>query len=278
MSLQVEGKPTHGPEKAMPLEEPPSSQADENIETSLVEEFDKACALMPTQDTLPGCQGTPMETERHRKQKNLLVDSLEPWLGERGYVGSNMLMYHSRKQLKNNFKGPDVFVTLGLGNRERKSWVVWQECKTPDVVIELYSYNTPQSDKTSKKDVYENQLKVAESFWFDPFNPTDFHGFRMIGRVYQELPLKNDCFTSQSLGLKLLLWHGFYKNIETTWLRWATLDGDLLLLPEEIEAQRADAEAQRAEQERQQKEQAQERAERLAQILREQGIDPDQLS
>jgi len=278
MSLQVEGKPTNDPENGPPLEKPPSSWALENLETSFVEEFEKVCALMPTQDTLPGCQGTPMETERHRKQKNLLVDSLEPWLGERGYVGSNMLMYHSRKQLKNNFKGPDVFVTLGLGNKERKSWVVWQECKTPDVVIELYSYNTPQSDKTSKKDVYENQLKVAESFWFDPFNPYYFYGFGLLGGVYEQLPFLNDGLTCEQLGLKLIRWHGLYKNIETTWLRWATLDGDLLLLPEEIEAQRADAEAQRADQERQQKEQAQERAERLAQILREQGIDPDQLS
>jgi hypothetical protein len=46
-----------------------------------------------------------------------------------------------------------------------------------------------------------------------------------------------------------------------------------------IEAeQRAEAETQRAEKERQQKEQAVERAARLAQILREQGIDPDKLT
>jgi hypothetical protein len=76
------------------------------------------------------------------------------------------------------------------------------------------------------------------------------------------------CFISQKLGLKLIRWRGLYKNVEATWLRWAMLDGDLLLLPAEIEAQRADLE-------RQQKEQALQRAERLAQRLREQGIDPD---
>jgi len=52
------------------------------------------------------------------------------------------------------------------------------------------------------------------------------------------------------------------------WLRWATLDGELLLLPDEAAEQRAKAETQRADA-------AEQRAERLAQLLREQGIDPD---
>lgn len=69
--------------------------------------------------------------------------------------------------------------------------------------------------------------------------------------------------------------HGVYKNVDTTWLRWADLEGNLLLLPEESEARRADNEARRADSERQQKELALQRAERLARILREQGIDPE---
>ncbi|RKZ55006.1 MAG: Uma2 family endonuclease [Candidatus Parabeggiatoa sp. nov. 3] len=238
----------------------------------VVKSFHDAVPLLPTQNNLPDGDGVPMETERHKKQMDLLVDSLEPWLGERGYVGGNMFVYFSLKQLKNeDFKGPDVFVTLGLGNQERKSWVVWEEGKSPDVVIELLSESTAKKDKTSKKDIYQNQLKVAEYFWFDPFNPDDFQGFELSKRVYKALPKHNDSFTSQSLGLKLALWHGRYKNVETTWLRWATLEGDYLLLPQEIEAKRAD-------QERAEKEQALQRAARLAQILREQGIDPERLA
>ena len=67
----------------------------------------------------------------------------------------------------------------------------------------------------------------------------------------------------------------FTKNIDTVWLRWFTLDGELLLLPDEAEAQRADAEAQHAAQEKQRADLAEQRAERLAQLLREQGIDQD---
>lgn len=52
---------------------------------------------------------------------------------------------------------------------------------------------------------------------------------------------------SQQLGLTLVLWRGVYKNIDTVWLRWATINGELLLLPDEAEAQRAETEAQRAD-------------------------------
>jgi len=233
-----------------------------NIEKSVIEKFHNAVAFLPTQNDLPDGDGVPMETERHKKQMDLLVDSLEFWLGERGYVGGNMFVYFSPNQLKNEeFKGPDVFVTLGLGNKERKSWVVWEEGKSPDVVIELLSESTAKKDKTVKKDVYQNQLKVAEYFWFDPHNPDDFQGFELRRGVYEALPLKNDGFLSRQLGLKLIRWHGLYRNVETMWLRWATLDGELLLLPREIEAQRAEAEAQRAEAEAQRAEAETQRAE-----------------
>jgi Uma2 family endonuclease len=281
MSLQVEPKKTGVPNKIPLLRKPPSSHRNSNEPTSewaqislerrFVESFHNAVAKLPTQDDLPDGDGVPMETERHKKPMDLLVDSLEPWLGERGYVGGNMFVYFSPNQLKNEeFKGPDVFVTLGNSNKERKSWVVWEEGKSPDVVIELLSESTAKKDKTLKKAVYQNQLKVAEYFLFDPFNPDDFLGFGLSRGVYKELPFLNDGFISKKLGLKLIRWRGLYKNIEATWLRWATRDGDLLLLPAEIEARRADFE-------RQQKEQALQRAERLAQILREQGIDPDNI-
>lgn len=204
--------------------------------------------LLPTQDDLPSCDGVPMETERHKKQMDLLIYSLEPWLGKRGYVGGNMFVYFSLQQVKNkDFRGPDVFVTLGVSNKERKSWVVWEKGKkSPDIVIELLSESTAQEDKKRKKDIYQNQLKVSEYFWFDPHNPNDWKGFKLSKGVYKELPLKNGGLTSKSLGLKLIHWRGVYKNVDTVWLRWATFAGDLLLLPEEAEAQRAEAEAQRA--------------------------------
>ncbi len=52
-----------------------------------------------------------------------------------------MFVYFSAAQLKSeDFRGPDFFAVLGVPKAERKSWVVWQEGKAPDVVIELLSW------------------------------------------------------------------------------------------------------------------------------------------
>ena len=109
---------------------------------------------LPTQDDLPSDDGVPMETERHKKQMDLLIYPLAPWLDQKGYVGGNMFVYYSIKQVRyQDFKGPDVFVVLDVPNRERKSWVVWEEGKTPDIVIELLSESTAEYDRNGKKRV-----------------------------------------------------------------------------------------------------------------------------
>ncbi|MBD1928551.1 Uma2 family endonuclease [Trichocoleus sp. FACHB-90] len=208
--------------------------------------------LPPTQAELPYDDGIPMESQRHKVQMDLLIDTLLPWLGERsdGYVGGNMFVYFSMEQVRNkDFRGPDFFAVLGVPKRERLSWVVWEEGKAPDVVIELLSDSTAQLDKNEKKLIYQNQLRVSEYFWFDPFNPDDWAGFFLQQGVYQPLSLNaQNQLISQSLGLALQRWQGNYKGIDATWLRWATLEGELLPTPEEQERLRADSERLRAEQ------------------------------
>ena len=226
-----------------------------------------ALSTPPTQDELPCDDGVPMETERHRLQMELLINTLNPWLaqGKKGYVGGNMFVYFSLAQLRNqDFKGPDVFVVLDVPRGERKSWVVWEEGKGPDVVIELLSESTAEADKTLKKRVYQDQLRVAEYFWFDPFNPDDWAGFSLRGSRYEAMKLDDQKrFVSHSLGLALIRWSGLYQEVDAVWLRWATPDGMLLPTREEnlqIETQRAEAEAQRAEAEAQARRQAEQRA------------------
>ena len=206
-------------------------------------------ALPPTQNELPCDDGIPMESERHKLQTDLLIYSLKPWLNQRpegGYVGGNMFIYFSLEQVRNqDFRGPDVFVVLGVPKGERKSWVVWEEGKSPDVVIELLSDKTAEKDKGEKKKIYQDQLKVAEYFWFDPFNPDDWAGFGLHHGVYRKLePDARSRLISQRLDLALVRWYGVYAGVETTWLRWATAAGEVLPTAEEAlaaEKQRADA-------------------------------------
>jgi Uma2 family endonuclease len=198
---------------------------------------------LPTEDDLPCDDGEPMETWRHRLQMELLINSLEPWAVARGdcFVGGNMFLYFSSEQLRGkDVRGPDFFVVLGVSRRERKSWVVWDEEKGPDLIIELLSESTPHTDKVEKKRIYQDRLRVAEYFWFDPWNPDDFAGFALTdGRYRPLLPRAPGRIPSPLLELDLCWWDGVYLNVEARWIRWATPDGRLLLT--EAEAAKADA-------------------------------------
>ncbi len=220
-------------------------------------------SLPPTQADLPYSDGDKMESERHKLQMELLIDGLRPWLDQRedGYVGGDMFVYYSLAQVKNqDFKGPDVFVALNVPKGERKSWVCWEEAKTPDLIIELLSNSTATKDKQEKKLIYQNQMHVPEYFWYDPFQVDDWAGFRLIGGTYQAIAREDDRLTSEVLGLGLLRWQGTFKSVETTWLRWAYPDGSLLLTAEEQAQQQAAQEQQQTERERQRADQAQQRA------------------
>ncbi|WP_413172538.1 Uma2 family endonuclease [Anabaena azotica] len=176
--------------------------------------------LPPTQAELPYDDGIPMETQRHKFQMDMLIDTLCPWLEARsdGYVSGNMFVYFSLAQLKNqDFRGPDFFAVLGVPKKERLSWVVWEEGKPPDVVIELLSESTASQDKNEKKLIYQNLLRVPEYFWFDPFHPEDLAGFSLNRGVYQPItPNAENQLVSQSLGLALVRWTGSYRGVETT--------------------------------------------------------------
>jgi len=229
---------------------------------------------LPTQDQLPCDDGVPMETQRHKMQMELLIHSLYPWLEQQdqGYIGGNMFIYYSAAQLKNqDFKGPDFFAVLDVPKVERKSWVVWEEGKAPDVIIELLSDSTANHDKTIKKQIYQNQMRVPEYFWYDPFSPEDFAGFRLNGRTYQPLTREDKSYFCEGLQLYLTRWEGTYEGVTTTWIRWADFEGNLLPTRGEIavqaqaQARQAQAQAQQAEAEKQ----------KLAAKLREMGIDPN---
>jgi hypothetical protein len=66
-----------------------------------------------------------------------------------------------------------------------------------------------------------------------------------MGGTYQEISLDaQQRLISQELGLALVRWSGTFHQVQATWLRWATLEGELLWLPDEAEKQRANQEAE----------------------------------
>ncbi len=216
--------------------------------------------------------GEPLETNRHRIAMNVLLRSLKHgWTqGQDIFVGGNMFVYYSAMQVRNrDFRGPDFFVVLGVdSNPERQGWVLWEEGgRYPDVIVELLSSST---DKGIKKKLYEQVFKTRDYFVFDPFAVNSLAGWHLdLDRGYQDLsPDERGWLWCQSLELWLGIWQGTVEDDTTQWLRFYDPVGNLILLPEEAERQRADSAQQQALS-------AQSKAERLAARLRELGVDPD---
>jgi len=144
---------------------------------------------------------------------------------------------------------------------------VWEEAgKYPDLIIELLSTSTASVDRTLKKELYQNQFRTPEYFWFDPYS-LEFVGFRLKdARYYEEITLNEQrWYWSQQLEL--------YLGIVEERLRFFTPEGELVPAPKEAAIQ----EQQRAQAERQRAEQAEQRAEILRRRLQELGIDPNEL-
>ena len=172
-----------------------------------------------------------LETPLHLAQMILLITCLQWWWRERTdvFISGNISIYYEKSQVKqkpHKFRGPDFFVVLDTQPRERKSWVVWEENgRFPNLIVELLSDSTAKTDRTTKKQLYQDVFQTPEYFWFHP-SQLEFAGFRLREGKYEPI-IPNDCgwLWSEQLGLFLGVYEGQ--------LRLFTLEGELVLQPGE---------------------------------------------
>ena len=62
---------------------------------------------------------------------------------------------------------PDLYVAFGVANRVRENYVVWEERKPPDFVLEVVSPSSRKRDDVEKPKLYA-KLGVPEFFRYDP--------------------------------------------------------------------------------------------------------------
>jgi Uma2 family endonuclease len=222
-----------------------------------------------------------MESSLHYTQLALLVSCLE-WLWrdrDDFFIGANLTVYYSRAQLRHrDFRGPDFFVVKHTHRHPRNSWVVWEEGgHYPDVIVELLSNSTEKVDRTTKKQLYQDNFRTPEYFWFHP-ETLELAGFRLADSAYRSiLGDARDWRYSEQLGL--------YLGVHEGQLRYFSPEGELIPTLEERVQQgirmvedaqtRADQEHERAVREQARADDERMRADRLAARLQALGVDPE---
>lgn len=189
----------------------------------------------------PESDGKPMaETDTHR---DLMVDFI--WMlqhhfrNDPVYVSGNLLIYYEEGDMKKSVS-PDVFIVQGVAKKRRRTYLIWEEGKTPDFVLEVSSRSTYKDDIEKKKDLYAAVLKVKEYYIYDPEGEIypNFIGFRLIDGTYQEIAFVDSRLPSNVLGLDLGERDGILRLYDPGTQQW--------LQPPPERARKAEAQAEQA--------------------------------
>ena len=141
----------------------------------------------------PSSDGKPLaESERHAIATVDAWQALKRFFASRPdvYVGMDMLLYHVQGDPRRSVV-PDVFVALGAAKLpHRDTWLLWEEGRAPDFVLEVTSRTTRREDEGRKRRLYRD-LGVAEYWQFDPtgdyLSPL-LKGARLEGGEYEPIP------------------------------------------------------------------------------------------
>jgi Uma2 family endonuclease len=217
---------------------------------------------------------TPLDRFYCEKQLRLLSEPLyssrADWAGERSFVAAaNVGLFFVNRNpaiVPDGLLSMDVELPADLQPKCNRSYFVWRYGKPPDVVIEMVSND--EGGEQRKKGEGEKLAAYARGrvpyyviFDLDRFLGAEvLRGYRLDPTSYRRT---DEPIDFPEFGVGLRLWQGRYEGCDTTWLRWVDARG----VPIATGQERAEAERQRAEAERQ-------RAERLAEQLRQLGVEP----
>ena len=157
----------------------------------------------PDERRLPSSEDEPVPWDT--RQAVAIVDCFDGlrqhWRGRLDvFVGLDQFLYWDPAYKPGTEGGnppvaPDVYVAFDVANRHRNSYVVWEEGKPPDFVLEVASDSSRRKDVKEKPCVYA-KIGVPEFFLYDPegkLTPA-LSGFELRGgaggacRTYQRLP------------------------------------------------------------------------------------------
>ena len=125
------------------------------------------------------------------------------------YVAANLLIYY-REGDDDVRVAPDVFVVVGASSHERSSYLLWQEPKAPDWVLEITSRSTRHEDQGRNRELYR-WLGVTEYWQYDPtgdYLRPPLQGLELVAGEYEAMPSREQgdgtrMMASAVLGLEL---------------------------------------------------------------------------
>ncbi|MBD2300644.1 Uma2 family endonuclease [Nostoc sp. FACHB-190] len=242
---------------------------------------------LPDHTELPESDGTFVKNFQEHPQSLLLTDSITDVLqqlhpDQQFAIGQDSGIYwRLTEPPEKGAEAPDWFyvpnVPPMLNGKFRRSYVLWQEYVAPLIVLEFVSGDgSEERDKTpltGKFWVYEQAIRVP-FYGIYEFSKAAVEVYHLVDGKYQLLPAnERGHYSIPPMGVELGIWQGQYKNMAAPWLRWWDTEGNLLLNSDEKSQQLTS----QLEEVSSQLEQEQQKTERLAEKLRQMGIDPNQL-
>ena len=199
-------------------------------------------AVVPEPMDYPDSDGLPMAENESQFWPILYVGSaLDRYYQDREdvYVVGNLLVYYQKAPPGQPISAaksvsPDLMVVLGAPKHVRSSYVLWQEPKAPDFVLEIASASTYRSDRGEKRTTYAS-MGVVEYWQYDPvgrYLAPPLVGYRLVDGAYRPIPARVQSggllsLRSEVLGLELHLTPGapvrealhFYDPVRGEYLR-----------------------------------------------------------
>ncbi|GAC1449876.1 MAG: Uma2 family endonuclease [Chamaesiphon sp.] len=235
----------------------------------------------PDHTQLPESDGSFVKNFQEHPQSLILTDSIGPTLEQihpdRQYaIGQDCGIYwRETEPPEKGAEAPDWFyvpnVPPRLKGEIRRSYVLWREFIAPTIALEFASADgseernkTPLSyaedggtTRPGKFWVYERIVRIPYYGIFF-INSGELEMYELMGGQYQPMMANSrGHYPIAPMRVELGIWDGAYQNQNQLWLRWWDMQGNLLLTGSE----RAIV--------------AEEKSARLAERLRNLGVDPD---
>ncbi|SKB14225.1 conserved hypothetical protein [Planktothrix sp. PCC 11201] len=252
--------------------------------------------LNPTEIIYPETDGKPMANNTEQFNWIVAIEQNLEWLFAHDpnvFVAGDLFWYpvEGKPHIVN---APDVLVVLGRPKGKRGSYLQWrEEGIAPQVVFEILSPGNTKSEMERKLVFYE-RYGVEEYYIYNPDN-YQFQGWQRGDGGLDVIEISEN-YVSPRLGIRFEVSEHplqIYRPDGAKFLSYVEINQQLEqeIQRAETERQRAETERQRAETERQRAEtehqraeetevllrQETERSQRLAERLRQMGINPDEL-